>query len=175
MPTGSVSGGPADARLQGPQPPLPSRRVAGRTRRAAPALALTLAFVGMVGALAAVPPASVAAGAVVVQAVKLPPGFPKSVPLPKRATELGTADTKLGDEPGVNFAVKGTISAVAHAYEKQLKAAGFKVKSAAPISASGTAIQAAGHGWDVDATLEPGSLLHLKAGECYLGIDVTKS
>ncbi len=138
---------------------------------------MALALGGAVAALAAVVPASVAPPAAAValkSGAKLPKGFPKSVPLPKGGTVLSSAETKLGEELGVNFAVKGSIPVVTRAYEHQLKAAGFKV-TVGDISSSGAAIQATGHGWAVDATVESGKLFHLKAGESYIGIGVEKS
>ncbi len=165
----------ASARLQGVQPPPPSWRASGRVRRSVLAVAFA-GTVGTVGTLAAVAPASVAtpAAAVVLRPAKLPKGFPGSVPLPKGGTFLSSTETKLGEELGVNFAVKASIPAATHAYEHQLKAAGFKV-TVGTISASGAAIEATGHGWEVDATVEPGKDFHLKAGESYIGIGVEKS
>jgi hypothetical protein len=162
----------ARLRVQGASPPLPSWRAAGRVRRAV----VALAFGGTVGALAAVAPGSVAgpAAATVLQTTKLPAGFPKSVPLPKGGTVLNSTATKLGEELGVNVALKASVPAATRAYAHQLKVAGFKV-TVGTISASGAAIQASGHGWEVDVTIEPGSLFHLKAGESYIGIGVQKS
>ncbi len=134
----------ACARLQDAQPPRPSRRAAGRVRR----VVLPLAFAGTVGAFAAVASASVAAPAAAVElrtAIKLPKWFPKFVPVPKGSILLSTAETKLGVERGVNVAVKGSVSAVTHAYAHQLKVAGFTVTVGA-ITSSGAAIQGTGHG-----------------------------
>ncbi len=161
-----------DTRLQDAHLPPPSCRAAGRARRAL----LTLASGGMIGAAFVVVPASIATPAAAVvsrAAVKLPKGFPKSVPLPKGATLLSTASTKLGVELGANVSVKASVSAATHAYAHQLRAAGFKVTVGA-ITSSGAAIDATGHGWEVETTVEPGKLFHLKAGYCYMGIGVGK-
>ena len=154
-----------------PQDPRPQPRVG------APACRLRRTLLGLsVGALVAIAPASLAApaAAVALGAAKPPAGFPKSVPLPKGGTVLNSSETKLGEELGVNVAVKASVSAATRSYEHQLKVAGFKV-AVDDISASGAAIQATGHGWEVDVTVEPGTDFHLKAGECYLGIGVEKS